>query len=96
MNNKNIKIIISFLLILITFRIIYVYKNLNHDCSHEYDCPICMIIEKFSNEIGGYNPNLIEIIIVLLFLSDIPYSFKRIIFSKKETTLIGLKVELIN
>ncbi len=95
---KNInKIIAVILLVSMILRFCFVVIHLNHDCTHDNNCSICKIIHKFKDDLNGFDPNLAKVIIfILLIFSLVTTYLSNRIRNKKEDTLVGLKVELIN
>ena len=92
LKEKTIAII---LLISMFFHFWFIIVHLNHECTHDDSCPICSLIHKFTNDLNGFNPDLIIVIIILLFYPLIFYLAKRVV-DRKKYTLVELKVELLN
>lgn len=88
----NIVIILSMIL-----RICFFIAHLNADCIHNDDCPICKIINRFNRDLTGYKP-INTIIVISLFMIFIPIiiSYNKLFNNKKNYTLVGLNVELLN
>lgn len=95
---KNItKIIAIILLVSMILRFCFVIIHLNHDCTHDDNCPICALIHKFKEDLGGFDSNLTKVIIaILLLFPPVAFYLNSRLFDKKKETLVGLKVELIN
>ena len=95
---KNlIKILTIILLVSVILRFCFVIVHFNHNCTHDDNCPICTLIHNFKNDLNGFNPSLVEIVIAMLVLfPPIAIYLNNRTTDKKEYTLIGLKVELIN
>lgn len=97
-NAKKItRIIAIILLISMILCFCFAIMHLNHDCTHDDNCPVCVLIHKFKDDLNGFDPNLDKVVIVILLifpLVEICLSNK--IRDKKKDTLVGLKVELIN
>lgn len=92
---KNVsKIITIILLVSIILRFCYVIIHINHDCNHDDTCPICTIINKFKEDINGFNPNIIKEILAIIVIFPPIVRILKIIKNRKEETLIGLKVRL--
>lgn len=92
-----IKIIAIILLVSTILRFCFVVMHLNHNCNHNDNCPICTLVHRFKDDLNGFDPNLIKIIIDILvvFLSLSSHLSNKFI-DKKKDTLIGLKVELLS
>ncbi len=90
-------IIAIILLVSMIIRLTFIIEHLNHECSHDENCPICELINNLKKDITGFDPNIILVIIevLLLYYSVIIYLNNRLT-NKKDNTLIGLKVELIS
>lgn len=95
---KNItKIIAIILLVSMILRFCFVIIHLNHDCTHDDNCPICALIHKFKDDLNGFDPNLVKVVIaILLIFPKVAIYLTDKIRDKKKETLVGLKVELIN
>ena len=98
---KNKKIIAMIITIVLLLSIILHFCNclihLNHNCTHDDNCPICQIIHKYRKNLNGIDTNLAKIVVAnLLIFSLIVIYLNNIIRDKKKNTLIGLKVELLN
>ena len=93
----NEKVLTIIMLVSMILVFCFFVIHLNHSCSHDNNCPICSFMYKFKENLNGFNPNISEIIIMIL-----PFSFLFIIClrhritDKNKYTLVGLKVELIN
>ncbi len=96
-NKKNIiRIITIILLVSIILRFCLIVINLNHDCTHDDNCPICALTDKFKNDLNEITSNIkVLIVILLIFLSVTIYLIDKI-RDRNKNTLVGLKVELIN
>ena len=94
MNKRIIKILSIILLVSLILRFSYVLIHINHDCSHDDNCPICIIIKGIVKDIG-YNPKIIELVIInIIFIVN--YIIIRSFYDNRYNTLIGLKVKLNN
>lgn len=95
---KNITRIISIILLVsLILLFFFVIMHLNHDCTHDDNCPVCALIYRFSDALSGFDPNLAKVIIsILLMFTSVVIYLSNIISDKKKDTLVGLKVELIN
>lgn len=94
---KNIgNIIVITLLVSMILRFCFVLINIEHNCTHN-DCAICSIINKYKEDLKGFNPSLYKVIyaIKVIFPPVVFYLYKRL-FNKQNETLIGLKVQLNN
>ncbi|MBR1414192.1 MAG: hypothetical protein IJ574_05995 [Bacilli bacterium] len=91
------KVVATILLISIIFRFCFVITHLKHDCSHDDNCPICEIIHRLKNDIDLITPNINNIIIaIILLFPPIALYCKYWLSDKNESTLVGLKVKLLN
>lgn len=97
-NAKNMtRIIAIILLVSMILCLSLIIIHLKYDCTHDDNCPICALIHKFKEDLGGFDPNLTEIIIaILLLFPPVAFYLNSRLFDKKKETLVGLKVELIN
>ena len=95
---KNVKKLIAIILLVsLILRFCFVIIHINHDCIHDDNCPICIIIHKYNEDIKGFNPNISKsIIITIIVITLVVLHVKDKISAKKKHTLFGLKVELIN
>lgn len=95
---KNItKIIAIILLVSMILRFCMCFICLNHDCTHDDNCPICTLIYKYKDNLNGFVPKFVNVIIVILLIfSPVAIYLCDKIRDKKKDTLIGLKVELLN
>lgn len=94
---KRTTIIAIIMLIFMILHFCFIILHLNHDITHNDNCPICILIHKLKNDISGFNPNLIKIVTALtVVLSSLSFYLSNRIIDKKKNTLVGLKVELIN
>lgn len=95
--NNIVKTLTILLLVSVILRFCFVILSFNHNCTHDDNCPICTLIHNIENDLKGFNPNLLELIITLMMLL-VPVSsvFNNKTTDKKKYTLIGLKVELLN
>ena len=94
MNKRIISILSIILLVSLILHFSYVLVHINHECSHDDKCPICIIIKGLVKDIG-YNPKIIELIIIsIIFISN--YIVTNKYYDNRYNTLIGLKVELNN
>ena len=95
---KNLtRIIAIILLVSMILHFCFVLIHINHDCTHDDNCPICALIHKLNDDLGGCDPNLTKIIIaILLLIPPLAFYLSNRITDKKKYTLVGLKVELIN
>ena len=97
MNKRIVKYIALILLFSFIFRFGFVIIHAKHECNHDESCPICFIINTIIHEFDGFDPNLKEVlIIILIFFSPYIYISYKNTFNKSEYTPVGLKVELIN
>lgn len=94
MRNIYVKIMSVILLTTILFRFVFIVHYIHHDCEDER-CIICDLINKVKEDYNGFNPSIIELIIVFIFLKIIEF-IKSTIINKTKNTLVGLKVELLN
>ncbi len=95
--NKAVKYIALVLLFSFLLRFGFVIIHAKHECNHDETCPVCFIINTIVHEFDGFDPNLEEVLtIILILFSPYIYISYRNTFNKSEYTLIGLKVELIN
>ena len=94
MNKKIISILSIILLVSLIIHFSYILVHINHECSHDDNCPICIIIKGLFKDIE-YNPKIIELIIIsIIFVNS--YVVTNKFFDNRYNTLIGLKVELNN
>ena len=94
---KNItKILAILLLVSIILRFCFVIVHFDHNCTHDNNCPVCTLIHNFRNDLNGFNPSLVEIVIAIILFSSIAICINNTITNKKKYTLIGMKVELLN
>lgn len=92
-----IKIIEIILIISIVFDIILIFNHLNHDCTHDNNCKICVLIHKIKDDLKSFSANIVNLFeITLLFFSIKTSIFINNIINKKQYTPVGLNVELIN
>ena len=97
----NKKVIVIALLISMIFRFSFVISHFDHECTHDDNCSICLLINQFKKDINTFVPNLSNIIInifinvIAIFIALEFFIINRIL-DKKRNTPIGLKVELIN
>ena len=91
------KYVIVILLITILFRFTFVLTHINHDCTNDETCHICLIINNYKKDIERINPfiSFLLIFIILLFSNNI-IKFNSHIINNIDETLIRLKVELNN
>jgi len=79
--------------------IIFLFISLFHTHTDKIDqdnCILCMIINRVTDNLNSYTPiNNLIIILLIFFIRNINLHIKNI-YSRKEKTLIGLKVELNN
>ena len=95
MNKRIIKILSIILLVSLILRFSYVLVHINHDCSHDDNCPICIIIKGLVKDIG-YNPKIIELVIIgFIFITSYLINNNKF-YDNRYNTLIGLKVKLNN
>ena len=97
MKNKAIKCIALILLFSFLLKFGFVIIHAKHECDDHESCPICFIINSITKEFDGFDPNIKEVLLIILILFT-PYfyiSFKDT-FNKSENTPVGLKVELLN
>lgn len=97
MNKRLIKCVALILLFSFLLKFGFIIIHAKHECNHDETCPICFIINSIVHEFDGFDPNIKEVLIVILILFT-PYfyiSYKDT-FNKSENTLVGLKVELLN
>lgn len=87
------RIIIKLLLVVLIFNFFYVLVHINHECTHDDNCPVCTVIKYLKNNILGLNTKVIEIVIIN-FIFIINYLFVRKLYDNRYSTLIGLKVEI--
>ena len=93
----NKKVIVIALLISMIFRFSFVISHFDHECTHDDNCSICLLINQFKKDINSYVPNLSNIIInVIGSFIILEFFIISKILDKKRNTPIGLKVELIN
>lgn len=99
-NTKNMTRVIAIILLvsmILCFCFCFCLIHLRHDCTHDDNCPICALIHKFKEDLGGFDPNLTKVIIaILLLFPSVAFYLNSRLFDKKKETLVGLKVELIN
>ena len=89
-------ITITFLVSLTLCLCIY-FIHLNQDCTHNDNCQICVIIQKFNDNLIGFNQNQARLIITFLFiLSPIIIYLIDKLRDKNQNTLVRLKVELLS
>ncbi len=97
-NAKNITRIIAIILLvsmILCFCMFFIH--IKYDCTHEDNCPICVLIHKFNEDLSGFDPNIVKVIITILLISSPVATYLRDkIRDKEKETLVGLKVELIN
>ena len=95
---KNITTIVAIiLLVFMILRFCLVIIHMEHDCSHDDNCPICALIHKYKNDLNGINFGLTKIVItIFLLLSSLTLNLLNRVINKKKYTPVGLKVELIN
>lgn len=94
MNKRIIEILSIILLVSLIVHFSYILVHINHECSHDDNCPICTIIKGLVKSVG-YNPKIIELIIInIIFI--INYIVTSKFYDNRYNTLIGLKVELNN
>ncbi len=91
------KYIIVILLITILFRFTFVLTHINHDCTNDETCHICLIINNYKKDIERINPCIpfLLIIVVILFSNNI-INLNSFLINNIDETLIRLKVELNN
>ena len=78
-------------------RFCFIIVHFDHNCTHDDNCPVCTLIHNFKNDLTGFNPSLVEIVITMLvLLSPITIYLNNRTADKKKYTLLGLKVELSN
>ena len=75
---------------------IFLSIHIKHECSHDDNCCICMIINNINKNLNNYFSKSMLIIIPVFFigLREIYYKFER--NNIKKLIIINLKVELIN
>ena len=95
---KKIILIINIILIVsVILRFCLFIAHLNHDCTHDDNCPVCTLIYKLNRVLTMYKPNNISLLlnVVLIFIL-LKVFFKNLMKYEKSITLINLKVELLN
>ena len=97
MKTKRISKIISIIfLVSIILSFCFVIKNIDHDCDHTDTCPVCEVIHQIRDNLH-YTPTIYKELFFLLGIFVAITKVICIIFcNKKESTLVGLKVQLNN
>ena len=98
MNSRNIvKYIALILIVSIILRFCYVLIHMRHECTHDDNCPVCLMINNIKKEFLGNDFDIFNIItIILIFYIPISFHLNKLLFDERCETMVGLKVELIN
>ena len=96
-NKKKIMLMEVLLLVIILFSFCLYLVHFKYNCTHNDNCPFCLLAHKISDTLNGFNSNLAKVIIVILLTFSLVINhLNNKIRDKKKYTLVGLKVELIN
>lgn len=93
-NNKTKKLVILISIVSIILSFCFVLKNINHECNHD-DCPICEVINIVKKDLKGFKP-ILKIVLIEIIINNVLVHIQELFLIRKNNTLIGLKVELIN
>lgn len=93
---KIITIIASILLVSLILRFGFALTHLNHDCTHDDNCPTCMIINKLRSDLDGTALDIVQIISAVLIITLFTKNVYEALINKRKETLIGLKVQMNN
>lgn len=93
---KLCKIVIFILLVSLILHFCYALININHECTHNDDCTICMVINMVKNRLEEFDSNLISNIIIKLFIFILPFIYLKDEIYNYNYSLVKLKVQLNN
>lgn len=94
--NKR-KFITILLLVSMILCFCFTLININHNCTHDDNCPVCVILTKVKNDLSSFNPNHLKPVITIIFiLSSVVFYLKLKLLNKYHKTPIDLKVRMNN